>query len=97
MWNDRNCVLLLVGTLLFARFSLADTLTKTDGYKLYRQHCGQCHGRQLTFLQDITRLQFSNALTSGKGAMPPMGRGLGDKEREQIWAFIQSEQKAKEQ
>jgi mono/diheme cytochrome c family protein len=69
------------------------------GEQIYDENCAPCHGESLkntgtTFdlrkLRADERPRFDKVILEGKGQMPSWQGTLGDKELDQVWAYIRA-------
>jgi quinohemoprotein ethanol dehydrogenase len=79
--------------------SAQDQAAIEAGEAIYDEHCAMCHGEKLRdpgSFPDLRQLRvdqrphFDRIVTDGRGQMPAWGGTLGEKELDQVWAYIRA-------
>jgi len=86
--NTRKFAGLITAVMLTTSNGHAADAGLVEGKKLYRRHCGQCHGGNMRFMEDVNAERFSSALKRGIGVMPPMGKALTESEIDALWQYV---------
>ena len=86
--NNRKFAGLITAVMLITSNGHAADAGLVEGKKLYRRHCGQCHGGNMRFMDDVNVERFSSALKRGIGVMPPMGKALTEPEIDALWQYV---------
>lgn len=95
----------LIAALAFAQLAFAQDAAKVSaGERVFSTYCATCHGDNLmstgqTFdlrkLRADERARFENAVSNGKGQMPPWKGVLSPEDIDLLWNYIRANTTAK--